>query len=229
MSKEELQSYAESMSSLCAKLLNLEERIEVLESERIVQKNVNELLRSRADNLANAVTELERGSLNNAQYLRRRQLEVSNVPANIGNEDLKQSISKFLSVTGTIVSEDDLDKCHRLKKASTVIMEFHSRTVRDNIIQTRKSMKDKTKRQVLTTMGFGKSYITESMCPAYRKIDYVCRKLKKDQLIAETWFFNGRLFVVDLNGKRLHIDHFNDVFKFADLKTVEAYLRKDEY
>ncbi len=143
------------------------------------------------------------------------------MPTTIKNSDLANVVSKFLSLTETAVTELDIDKCHRMKKEKTVILELKTRTLRDLLIKGRTSLKDK--KTDITSLGLGNSFISESLCPEYKKLDFVCRKLKKNMLIAETWFFNGRLFVIDNAGEKMLITHMNDIFKIADESVVDAY------
>ncbi len=216
MTRDELLSYSINMNTLCEKLLTIEKRINVLESDKLVQSNVNNLLKQRADNLESRLVTLEKLNTNSAQYIRNRQLEVNNVPAEIDNQDLKSVMAKYLSLTGVPVTIDDLDKCHRLKKESVVIMELTSRTLRDSLLKGRTKLKDKG--EALTELGLNKSFTNESMCPEFRKLDFVCRKLKKDGIVEETWFFNGRLHVVCADGKKSLIQHMNGVYKIAKHK-----------
>ncbi len=181
-------------------------------------------VKERVDSLESRLTVNEKTTTNNAQYLRRRQLEVNNVPDSISPQDLTKTISSFLEVTGVEVPVEVIDKCHCLKNNSTVIMELKSRTVRDAILIGRKTMKSKVNREVLDGMGLGKSFISESICNELRRLDYVCRRLKKDGLISETWFFNGRLFVVAKNNK-IHIEHLTDILKVAPGDRIKDYLK----
>ena len=69
------------------------------------------------------VEELERDNLNNSQYLRRRQIEIWNLPtASTDASDLKKEVAALLSLTDVPVAPGDLDICHKLKKEGRVIM-----------------------------------------------------------------------------------------------------------
>ena len=223
MSRTELLEYSISMNSLCEKLLSMEERMTALEGERDIQKRVNELLKERADQSDKKLIEMEKSVIDNSQYLRRRQLEISNVPEAIENKDLTKTMAEFLSETGEKVDAGDIDKCHRLKKNTTVIMEFKTRTVRDSVLMARSKLKNKRVR--VEEMGLGKSFINESLCHDYRKIDYICRRLKRSELIKDTWYFNGKLFVIDWNDKKHQIRHLTDTYIFCSPEAIGAYLK----
>ena len=116
LSKDELIDELMSFEAISSKLANLATRIddfsrrfEVLSSGLTVSKNCNRLLSER-------IIQLERNVVNNAQYHRRESIEVSPVPASIGDKELEDCICKALSLTGHGVLPDDLQACHRLKK-----------------------------------------------------------------------------------------------------------------
>ena len=116
LSEDELIDELESIEDISSKLANLTtrfddfaRRFEVLSSELAVSKNCNRLLSER-------IIQLERNAVSNTQYHRRKWIEVSPVPASIGDEELEDSICKALSLTDHEVIPDDLQACHRLKK-----------------------------------------------------------------------------------------------------------------
>ena len=227
MTREELISYSVSVNELvCEKLLGLEERIETLESESVVQRNTNELLKLRADRLEGQVVELEKTATNSAQYLRRRQIEVSDVPEAIKDEHLKDRMSSFLSITGVDVTADDIEVCHRLKNKTVVIMEFGSRSLRDSVLISRGKLKDKG--QHMKEVGLQNSYINDSMCNEYRRLAFICRQLKRKQIVKDTWFFNGKLYVLGFTNKKCLIRHLHDLYDIAGADTVQTILQKSK-
>ena len=127
-----------------------------------------------------------------------------------------------MSLTNTKVTSADLDKCHRMQKETVVIMEFKTRTMRDKVVMGRKLLKDK---EEMAELGLRASFINESLCPEYRKLDYLCRTMKKKGIINDTWFFNGRLFVMDNAKKKWFISHINDITEFVDIDTINQYLK----
>ena len=71
MDREELLHYSIMVTGLCDKLLDIEKRMEALESEKLIQKNVNKLLKDRADKMEARIVQTETTVTNNSQYLRR--------------------------------------------------------------------------------------------------------------------------------------------------------------
>ena len=115
LSKDELIDELMSIEDITSKLANLttrfdnfSRRFEILSSKLAVSKNCNRLLIER-------IIQLERNAVNNALNHRRESIEVSPVPASIGDEELEDCICKALSLTGHEVFPDDLQACHRLK------------------------------------------------------------------------------------------------------------------
>ena len=136
------------------------------------------------DFLIDRVKELERRDLRSSQYLKNRQITVSNVPLSIKDEDLSTKMCELFSLTGTEIKPSDIYKIHRLKTESNVIAEFKVRPKRDPIILGRKLLKDK--KDELKLLGLEKVSINESMCQDYQKMDYICRKLKKDDILTDS-------------------------------------------
>ena len=60
-------------------------RFEILSSELVVSNNCNQLLSER-------IIQLERNTVNNAQYHRHESIEIGPVPASISNEELQDNV-----------------------------------------------------------------------------------------------------------------------------------------
>ena len=89
------------MSKTIAELIStvtlLTNRLEKSEAELEISKTVTTRLAERVDSLEKKLENNERTSTNNAQYLRRRQLEVTCTKADLKNgPNLKQSVARML-------------------------------------------------------------------------------------------------------------------------------------
>ena len=93
--------------------------------------------------LVNRFINLERDTLNNAQYIRRKMLEINPVPYWINNINLEEKFCKVVSLTGTKVMSDDLDAFHRMKKKDKVIINPKNIKQRNDVIFKRKKLKSK--------------------------------------------------------------------------------------
>ena len=190
-------------------------------------KDENAMLRRRV--LLN-----ERCTDANSQYLRRRQLEITTEKGKFTNGDhLKETIAKILSKTTVEVDKADIDICHLMtyhkgkpNERSVVIMEMYERTLRYRLIANRKNLKG------VNDAKYGKIYINESLCPQFRKLDYLCRQLKTRKggnLIHSTWFFNGRLYIkrTEDAARGLLIGHVQDLYDEFGLEVIEALYVRD--
>ena len=160
--------------------------------------------------LQQRVEALERENLNNSQYLRRRQIEIWNLPtASTDASDLKKEVAAILSLTDVPVTPGDLDVCHKLKKDGRVIMEFRHRDLRDRLIRARKNLKHK--KSELARKNCPKMSVVESMAPEFKRLDFVCRQLKTRDKVDKTYFFNRKLYVCDSDGTKVTIGHMSDL------------------
>ena len=198
-------------------------RLEKTESELVVVKNVNNQLVEHVKGLEWRAVLLEKATINNSQYLRRRQMEIRNLPSGISNGDsLKKQMADLLSLTGVVVKPDDIDKCHTLGDKS-VIMEFKERELRDGVLRGRKLLKNK--QDDLRNMAMEKVMILESLCKPYAEMDYICHSLKRNSEVVNTWFFNGRLYIEVTAGVKTQISHKQDLYDIFGKQMIDAFVR----
>ena len=121
LSKDELIDELMSIEDMFSKLANLttrfddfSRRFEVLSSELAVSKNCNCLLSER-------IIQLEKNAVNNAQYHRRESIEVSPVPASIGDEELEDSICKDLLMSYNLLFNLGLNTC---RETNIILLKF---------------------------------------------------------------------------------------------------------
>ena len=120
---------------------------------------------------------------------------------------------------------NDIDKCHRLSNKQNVIIEFKERQKRDDILRNRKNLKAKANE--LEQIGCSKTMILESLTPVYAQLDFLCRMLKKDKFIAQTWFFNGKLWIesqLDDGGRKHNVSHIHDLYNHFGVQRVDSYI-----
>ena len=226
LDKDSIIEYALKVSDLNEVLSKLEERIKEVESYNEISANVNTHLSSKIESLEEKIVRMEKRTTRNSQYARNRQLELHRVPQTITDLKLKDVVCSTLSLTGVAVKGAEIDKCHRLKRKETVIVEFKFRDKRDPILRSRKNLKEK--KDELKDIGMEQVIVTESLCDEYQELDFICRMLKKKNKIAETWFFNGRLFFKhakeDPHG--IQISHITDLYKEFGYDTINPILKR---
>ena len=224
LKKDDLLSYAleitKNFNELRLKCENFEARIASLESS---SKSPTTL----SPNLTERMEKIERDITNNSQYLRRRQLELWNMPTEIADSrDQKKEVANILSLTGINVSPGDIDICHKLKKQGQLIIEMRNRDLRDRVLRARKNLKNK--KSELLKKKCTRMSVVESMCPEYRRLDYICRKLKTKELIDNTWFFGRKLFIIDSNNSKIIVSHITDLETKFGKQVIDDILDKDK-
>ena len=146
LSREELIEELLKFSDITDQLIGLNSRFEdfikkydKLNSELLISKTnskINSVLLKRVINL-------ERNALNTAQYVRRETIEINPVVQSIPFADLENKVCQALSLTGTTVTPDNLQACHRMRNKEKVIVKFKDRKQRNKVIFSRKELKSK--------------------------------------------------------------------------------------
>ena len=163
MTKEELIEELSKTTDISDKLDKLTVAFEdftakynMMNSELAVVKKVNSLL-------INNISTLERNQLNSSQYHRRQMIEINPIPPSISDANLEQSVCDALSLIGSKISPENLQSCHRMKKAATVIVLFKDRKLRNEVYFNRNNLKGKEAK--LKELGFsGKLYVSDFLC-----------------------------------------------------------------
>ena len=78
-----------------------------LESDLHISRNVN-------DKLSDKLTVLECKCHANEQYSRRECLEISGIPAEVGDKDIEKIVLEVLDAIGAPVNTDLVEYCHRI-------------------------------------------------------------------------------------------------------------------
>ena len=218
---ESLMDYAESLGNVTEQISKLEEKIDRYAGELTLVKNANILLKQHNTKVEERVVSLEKELARTSQYTLNRQFELHRVPDSIPQEELQSKVCEFMSLTGVDIRPSQIDKCHRLKKKTSVVVEFKVREDRDPVLFARKKLKNR--KTDMENIGMKDVILTESMCFPYQKLDFLCRKLKSAGKANDTWFFNGKLFIVP-NDEKKQVCHINDLFSMFGEETVLSFL-----
>ena len=188
-----------------------------MNSELAVVKKVNSLL-------INKISTLERNQLNSSQYNRRQMIEINPISPSISDANLEQSVCDALSLIGSKISPENLQSCHRMKKADTVIVLFKDRKLRNKVYFNRNNLKGKEAR--LKELGFsGKLYVNDSLCVEFQSLYYKCRQLKKSKKIFDTWFYNNKINVkINQDSNIINIFHEKDLEKELKIDNLDEFL-----
>lgn len=224
LEKEDLIKYTVNLTKLFTKISKFVQSSKETASELAIVKNVNTLLTRKMDTMERNLENIQRTTTKNGQYLRNKQMEVKMLSPDIVKlpiNTLRTKMATLMSQTGVKVKASDIDKCHPLGSSGTsVILEFNYREKRDEVLRSRKELKNKKKQ--LEENNFTGVMILESLCREYSRLDYICRKLKSNGCIQETWFFNGRLYVKEREqSEKVEISHINDILTLVDIETLK--------
>ena len=102
---------SEEVNDLTKKMNDFASKFDRVFSQFQISKTCNSLLRKR-------IIDLEQSSLDNAQYLRKKMIEISPVPLEVSNNELEGLVCKALSLTGnelypqSMSSSQEKRKCH---------------------------------------------------------------------------------------------------------------------
>ncbi|XP_078001141.1 uncharacterized protein LOC144453684 [Glandiceps talaboti] len=158
------------------------------------------------DQLASAtakVTTMDRELQDLQQYTRRNNLEIHGIQEQPG-EDTDALVMKVATAAGIRISQTDIDVSHRLPsrrqcsntKPSTIIVRFTRRTVRSNIYNARKNIKNKSTRDMnIDNNDQNRVYINENLSPTNKQIFYKANERKKMKKWKFIWTNKGKIFV----------------------------------
>ena len=141
-------------------------------------ETINNDLIKRNEEFERRIIENERLTFSDAQYSRRCLLEISTSTGQFHDSmHLKATVARLISLTGSPVAAANIDISHTIEKEGKkrVIMEMADRTTRYDILRARKELKNVEDDQ------YGNIFINESLCDLYKRLDYLCRKLKKER------------------------------------------------
>ena len=111
----------EANNKVLEEVRNLSDTITKLSSELSIVKNVNTVL-------SNRLVTLERQCWANAQYSRRKCLDIVGIPPEVSEEVLEETVSNIFDKIGCRISPDHIESCHCIsKKSDTVIVKFSRR------------------------------------------------------------------------------------------------------
>ena len=104
ISNEKMDELLKEIKSKDNKIVTLEKRVEVLESQLHIVNNTIELLDRKCDD--------------NQQYSRRMSLRVSDIPVSEGREDgnmsIKLAVDTINKITDVEITKSDIDRAHRV-------------------------------------------------------------------------------------------------------------------
>ena len=222
---------SESDTATLNPLTNLKSRLlarfdavqsELLNVKNIIIKNLreeNERLQEKVSQLDKKIISLESRHNMLEQYGRRNNLEITGIPNSVPQKDLESKVVNILSAIGDNVSKDDFEDCHRIGKScdnsKKTIVRFTNRKIVKDALYKRKQLKNIDK-AALEMQNDAMLFLNENLSEENNKIAFLCRKLKREGVITNTYTANGivRLSCVSIkNGRIQKVPHISYLFE----------------
>ena len=218
-------------------IINLEKKIlsrfdgldkELLNLKDVIIKDLqfeNQRLRMKVNSLENKVMSLEINENHLEQYGRRNNLEITEIPDDVSDENLKEKVIHVLSEIQVKVSGSDIEACHRIGKSKNslkkTIVRFINRKHTKKALINRKGLININKSS-LSLSSSDNIFINQNLTPMNNKIAFHCRKLKRNGQIDKTYSRDGVIHIASSNirdGKVIKILHMSmllDIFPDFD-------------
>ena len=178
--------YAIILDKISKELAELRKSYNKSESDLSITKAVNESLR-------NQILTLERQCRSNAQYSKRKTLEISVIPENIDNGELEGKVLTVLSKLDVNIDPANVEACHWLKsnnKGKKTIVKLSRRKDSDEICRVRNKLKTTDLKPIGITTPV---YINDNLCFYYKTLWSKCKKLWSNKFIFGYWLSNGSI------------------------------------
>ena len=179
---------------------------ERLNRELTIVKNVDNVLKNR-------IVNLEKELSKNEQYGRRNNVEISGIPNQISDQDLKENIVKICKDSDINISLMDIEGCHRLplgrnttNTTKRFIVKIVNRKQSEAMLQWRKDIN-----------SIIKVFVTHSLCPYYRFLWGKCKDLQRKWRISQVFCIGAVVTIwVTENSLAIKILHERDLMVYQE-------------
>ena len=157
-----------SKTELLDEIRKLNYKLDKLQSDVCISKNVNDLLLS-------TLVDIEHQCWENAQYSGRKCLDIVGIPNEVKDESLEESVVGIFDKLGCSIDNDWIETCHWVSKnKKTVIFKFTRRKDCQKVWNKKKELKNH-KMEDFGLPGQGKIFINSSFA---LNIRCYCRKVR---------------------------------------------------
>ena len=167
-------------SATLEKITGLEKRVTQLESEVSVLKNANSLLVKEKSRMESKV-------LQDNQYHRLENIEISGIPKNVIDYELIDTVIGIASDIDVELAPADISACHRLgkgdKSRGDVIVRFVNRQAADHMFANAKKLKGIDLSDLLGP-NHPHVYVNANLSPELKAMRWKAKKMKEAGLIA---------------------------------------------
>lgn len=225
--KENLTKLNNKMDEISRSNTEIKEDIQIMK-DVIIQNliNANKALQSNVKILQERVQKLEKrekeitvNTEKHNQYGRRNNIEISGISNDIEDDMLEDKVIKILGKIDVNVEEKDIEACHRLPptkrdKTKKTIIRFVNRKVAEKSLSNKKKLQNINK--VELELPNTPLYIGENLNDHYRELAWMCRRLRKENLIY-SYKFQNECFSVkakENSESRIKVFHKDDLLKY---------------
>ena len=171
--------------------------------------------------LEKRVADLEKTQAKSEKYSRRNNVEFSNIPNDIPDNQLESKIVRICRESGVEVDHNDIEGCHRLPISrysrddkKKVIVKFVSRKHSESLLYKNKSISSRDFSNINIP---SKIFVSLSLCPYYRFIWGKCKDLQRRGKIHQVFCLGGTVSVtLSGSGIPVKIYHVADIPTFND-------------
>ena len=184
--------------------------------ETVIQNllNDNKKLRAKVKSLEDNLVHVESECYGQDQYGRRNNIEINGIPNSVDSDNLEDKVIEILDAIDITVEKSEIEACHRLpgkETHKTTVVRFINRKHCENALKSRKKLKHCDK----TSLGFSENqeiFFNDNLCPYYKKLSWMCRKVKREKLIVSTLSESGTVLIkTEENAKKIKIRHENEL------------------
>ena len=185
--------------------------------DRLLLENTK--LSTRIKELEENVVVLEKSVIKNHQYQRNNNIVITGIPNSVEHDNLEDQCLKILNgINEQKINKRDLEACHRLSvKNNGVVLKFVNRKDAKECLKNRSNLRDMNKESIgLPTHT--KLFIDEQLSAYISQLAYMCRFLKRSNLISKHKLQNGNVKILlqgenDDNFYWETIEHKSDLLK----------------
>ena len=169
--------------------------------------------------LEKRVADKEKTQAKSEKYSRRNNVEFSNIPNDMPDNQLESKIIRICRESGVEVDHNDIEGCHRLPISrysrddnKKVIVKFVSQKHSESLLYKKKSISSRDFSNINIP---SKIFVSLSLCPYYRFISDKCKDLQRRGKIHQVFCLGGTVSVT-LSGSGIPVK----IYHVADIPTL---------
>lgn len=208
------------VEALETKNIELERRLAKMEDCYAVSAKTVDFLKSE-------LVKGRRKQIQDNQYGRLENIEISGIPAAASADDdsgLEDKVIKIAKEIGVNISARDISACHRLRGGKDTIIRFVNRKDADAMLSNASKLKDKDLSAV-TGATRSKVYVNVNLSPDLKSMRWKTKRMKESGLVA---FYGvsrrGPYVQTEMKGTRYHVLTDEDLTPFLDGKDLNDVL-----